>query len=353
MIDSIINKTLMYLSTPSVVGHEQFFMDVLEKDFISLGLRVHRHDCYISISGKDPLSAIICAHLDRHGLISIGDDEYVYAAQYMKEIKYGENNRYASQELENIARRFEGEPVYAYAPDDGTRLGDGVIEACNPCMLNGDALFFVQDMHTMDEGIPLAYARAANYGSNRLKGQIDNAISLGVIYALFEQGFQGTALLTTEEEIGKSWLHIKDYLEVENIASQSLIVLDTSPYTNQNIIEEGYIIFRNRDMSGVFSSELVKLLKARAENLNLPYQTKDQMLLEQGKQVSQLGSTELGRLIQGSDQKWNGATVQIPTLMYHTSSETTTTKAIENFFMFLHNILIEDRLEILRATKGE
>ena len=44
-----------------------------------------------------------------HGLISIGDDEYVYAAQYMKEIKYGQNNRLARQQLEGIAKRFEGE----------------------------------------------------------------------------------------------------------------------------------------------------------------------------------------------------------------------------------------------------
>ncbi len=338
---------------PAVVGHEQFFMDLLERDFKKLKLSVYRHERYIAVSGKYPLSAVICAHIDRHGLISIGDDEYVYAAQYMKEIKYGENNRLARKQLEGIAKRFEGEEIFAYNDDSGERLGEGVIETCNPCMLNGDALFFVQDMETMESGVPLAYARTASFEDKYLKGQIDNVISIGVVYELFKQGFQGTAILATEEEISKSWLHIRAHLELEKIKTHNLIVLDTSPYLGQAVIEEGHIVFRGRDMSGEFNQSLVQLLRDRAEDLSYPYQVKDEVMLAAGKTVEQLGSTELGRLVQNTEGKWNGATVQIPTLMYHTSNETTTTRAIENYFLFLRNILIEDPIASLRVEKGE
>lgn len=350
MIDSIIAKTIQYLNVPAVVGHEQFFMDFLERDYKKLKLSVYRHERYIAVSGKEPLSAIVCAHIDRHGLISLGDDEYVYAAQYMKEIKYGENNRLAREQIQSIAKRFEGEAVFAYDSETNEKLGKGTIETCNPCMLNGDALFFVQDMDAMPSGVPLAYARTAQYADGYLKGQIDNAISLGVVYELFRQGFQGTAILACEEEIGKSWIHIAAYLELEKIKTDNLIVIDTSPYADQDPIEKGHIIFRSRDMSAEFNPALVQLLKDRAQDMGLPFQIKDEAMLAAGKTVEQLGSTELGKLIKNTDGKWSGATVQIPTMMYHTSNETTSAQAIENYYLFLRNILMEDRLEILNSN---
>lgn len=354
MVNTITSKTIEYLSVPAVVGFELPFMKYLEDDFNKLGLTVHRADRYIVISGNNPTSAILCAHLDRHGLISIGEDEYVYAAQYIKEIKYGENNRLATEQIQSIAERFEGETVYSYDPVTGEKLGEGLIQTCNPCMLQGDALFFVQNMATMAYGIPLAYARTARFEENRMKGQIDNAISLGVVYELFKQGFQGTAILATEEEIGKSWMHIESYLKATKTDTKALLVLDTSPYaTNPEAIEKGHIIFRNRDMSEEFNPELVTALKAKAKELGYAYQVKDETMLAAGKTITQLGSTELGRLVKGSKGRWNGATVQIPTLMYHTSNETTTIQAIDNYFEFLRNILIENPLSLLEANRVE
>lgn len=344
MIRDIIDKTMEYLRIPAVVGHEQFFMRYLEQDYKNLGLDVYRHDNYLAVSGKNPLGAILCAHIDRHGLISLGKDEYVYAAQYIREIKYGENNRLARQQLEAVAKRFEGERIYAYDTQSGQRLGEGLIDTCNPCMLDGDALFFIDDMDTIDAGVPLAYARTASYEQGRLKGQIDNAISLGVLYELFKEGFEGTAIFSTEEEIGKSWVHIQSYLEFEHIQTQNLIILDTSPYTESHIIDKGHIIFRRQDMSGQFNGDLVDAMIKRAESMDIPYQIKDEMLLNQGKSADQLGSTELGRLIQHTQGTWNGATVQIPTMMYHTSNETTTMQAIHNYFLFLRSLVITDKI---------
>lgn len=342
--EQIASKTIEYLQTPSVVGYERFFMQALEKDFKNLGLRVNRQDRYLTVSGDQPHSSIICAHLDRHGLISLGNDEYVYAAQYIKEIKYGQNNRLAQKQLENITRRFEKEVVFAYDPTTGEPLGNGIIKTCNPCLLGGDALFFIENMPPLASGLPLAYARTATYQNNYLKGQIDNVVSLATVFCLFKYGFQGTAILATEEEIGKSWLHISDYLSAYQIETQNLITIDTSPYTDQSVIENGVIILRKQDMSGQFNTKLVNALISRATELGLPFEIKDEAMLTEGKTVDQLGSTELGRLVEKTQGRWNGATIQIPTSMYHTSNETTTTKAIANYYSFLRNTLIDDPL---------
>jgi hypothetical protein len=250
------------------------------------------------------------------------------------------------KQLENIAKRFEGEHVYAYNSDRGEMLAHGKIEACYPHMMNNDALFYVEGIAQLEQNVPLAYARQATYENGLLKGQIDNVISLAVIYALFQSGYQGTALLTCEEEIGKSWIHIAEYLDGMRVESDRLLVLDTSPYAEQSVIDKGPIIFRNRDKSEVFNEEFVAQLKEKCAMLGLPFEVKDEALLASGKALDDLGSTELGRLVEGMDGRWNGATVQIPTLMYHTSNETTTTKAIAHFYNFLHAVLIDDRIAV-------
>lgn len=344
MIDIIVQKTSEYLSVPSVVGHEKVFMQYLQADFEDAGLQVFDYDGLLVVQGQEPDSNIVCAHLDRHGLISLGDDEYVYAAQYIREIKYGENNLSSRKQIENIAKRFEGEKIYAYHPDHGEILAHGIIEACYPNMINNDALFYVEGIAQLEQNVPLAYERQATYENGFLKGQIDNVISLAVIFALFKAGYQGTAFLSCEEEIGKSWLHIARYLDQACIESQRLLVIDTSPYAEKHVIEKGPVIFRHRDKSEIFNEAFVKELTGRCEHLELPFQVKDQEMLASGKVVDELGSTELGRLVQGSNGRWSGATVQIPTLMYHTSNETTTTMAIDHFYRFLSSILIEDRL---------
>ncbi|GJL85516.1 MAG: peptidase M42 [Micavibrio sp.] len=343
--DSIIEKTIEYLTIPAVVGFEQVFLKHLQEDFKKMGLSVFNIDGVLSVAGKDPSSAIICAHVDRHGLISLGNGEYAYAAQYIKEIKYGENNRSSYEVLEAISERFVDEIVYAYDPETGQNLGQGRIQASRSSMQNGDSIFHVHDMPHVDVDIPLAYERSARKENGHLKGQIDNALSLGVVHALFANGFEGTALLTTEEEIGKSWIHIMNYMKTNNIESKDLLVLDTSPYNiNSEPIEKAMVIFRNRDKSEIFNPALVSKLKDRCEALGLPFQVKDEYMIEQGRSVDEFGSTELGRLVAGSEGRWNGATVQIPTHAYHTSNETTTGLAILNCYNFLHNILVEDNI---------
>jgi putative aminopeptidase FrvX len=207
-------------------------------------------------------------------------------------------------------------------------------------------------MEVAPANFPIAYARTAKEEKGRIRGQIDNALSIAIIHELFANGFQGTAIFSTEEEIGKSWIHITDWLEARKIKTRALLVIDTSPYVDPEPIETGRVILRNRDFSETFNPTLVKLLRERCEVLNLPYHMKDEVLLAAGKTIEQLGSTELGRVIQKSNRHWSGATVQIPTLSYHTSNETTTREAIKNYYTVLHNILIQDPLDMHAISRG-
>ncbi len=350
-IETVIAKTMEYLTVPSVVGHEQFFVDYLKKDFEAIGCLGVKHGGVLEVYGSKPHQAIVCAHIDRHGLISLGKGEYAYAAQYVKEIKYGEANRSSRKELEGLGKRFAGETVFAYDPKTNEKLGEGVIEVCHPLMMMGEALFFIQGMKAARHDIPVAYARTAREQDGYLKGQIDNALSLGVIYALYKNGYQGTVLFSCEEEIGKSWVHIANYLKRTNVVNKTILVIDTSPFVDAKPIDDGMVIFRNRDMSAKFNPALVGALKTRCSVMEIPFQVKDEVLLSKGKSVSQLGSTELGRLIQNTRKKWSGATVQIPTMMYHTSNETTSRLAIRNYFRFLKNILIDDPLPLHSRVK--
>lgn len=353
-VEMVVAKTMQCLSVPAVVGHEGVLLRHLERDFQNIiGLSSIRHEGLLEIHGNDPHAGIICAHIDRHGLISIGGGEYAYAAQYMREIKYGEQNRSSITQLRDIAERFEDEIVYAYDPETGKKLGRGMIKPSEVGMVNGDSIFTILGMPHMPLNCPVAYARTTRSEKGELKGQIDNAVSLGVVYMLFNKGFQGTALLTTEEEIGKSWIHIGNWLEKNAIETKNLIVLDTSPYQTEDPIERGTLVFRNRDKSEIFDTDFVARLKERCEDLELPYEMKDEILLKRGKRTEELGSTELGRLIQGHSGRWSGATVQIPTNMYHTSNETTTRAALKTYVRFLKNILIEDPLVMNIIVKND
>jgi putative aminopeptidase FrvX len=340
--ETVALKTVEYLAVPSVVGHEKHFFKYLKQDFEKLGLRVEQHEGILEISGAAPKSTIISAHVDRHGLISVGKGQYAYAAQYVREEKYNEENNPSKRTLEAISERFEGEIVFAYDPETGDRLGEGTIESCSPCMDNGDSIFYVNGMDHMPKNIPVGYARSTNAEGDFLKGQIDNVVSLGVIYVLFQNGFQGTALLSAEEEIGKSWIHIQNWLQKQNIETQELVIIDTSPYRETGPTDDGMVVLRNRDKSAEFNPDLALKIKNRCKDLNLPYQVKDEYFLGQGLKISDLGSTELGRLVQNSKGRFSGATVQIPTMEYHTSYETTTKGCIENFYTLLQSILITD-----------
>jgi putative aminopeptidase FrvX len=340
--ETVVHKTMEYLKIPSVVGHEKFFLSYLAQDFEKLGLQVKVHEHVLEVSGNRPYSCIMSAHADRHGLISLGDSKFAYAAQYIRRQKYAEDSTPTKKTLKAIHNRFVGEDVFAYDPQTGKEMASGTIMDTALDDFTEDAYFLIDGITMSHADIPVAYARNAITTGNLLKGQVDNVVSLGIIYVLFQNGFQGTALLTTEEEIGKSWRHLKGWLEANKVETQELIVLDTSPYREKDPIQNNRVVLRNRDKSGVFNPALTQELRRRCEELNLHFQVKDEYFLAQGLKTEDLGSTELGRLVLETGGRWNGATVQIPTTEYHTSYETTSRGCIESYYRLLSHLLIEN-----------
>ena len=336
-VSTIINKTDEYLGIPSVVGHEKPFLDHLYKEYKDLGYTVIRDDNIVSISGNNPESYVLSAHVDRHGILSIGGGDYRYAAHAVKNYKYDEDTASETlSNLEQICTQFELESVYAYGRWSGNLISSGRVKLCHYCTKRSNLVFKIESIADLPEGIPIAYTHTKADKDSYISGQLDNVLSVALIYALYEAGFQGTAIFTAEEEIGKSWKHLANFLNAKQIDTDRLIVLDTSPYDSSDYADNGKIVLRNRDSFGAFNVDMIKGFTEHCKILKLPYDMKDETLIAQGKPQEQIGRTELGRLIQQFKGKWNGATVQIPTFNYHTNNESTTRLAIGNVFTLLN-----------------
>ncbi len=340
-IATIIAKTDEYLRIPAVVGHEKPFLDYLQADYAKLGYHVQRAENIVAVSGEQPDSCILTAHSDRHGILSIGDGDYRYAAHVVKDIKYNEKTSASDfTYLKHICHQFTTENVFAYDNNTGSTAETGTVEACYYCTDRANLVFKVADMPPMARGTPLAYAHNQVEQGDYIVGQLDNTLCVAIIYALFQRGFQGTVIFTAEEEIGKSWQHLGHFLATQQMETEQLLVLDTSPYTTTEFADAGKIVLRRRDGFSMFNADMTQTLQNMCNNLNLPYDIKDKTLLEMGKETSELGRTELGRLLHEYDGRWQGTTLQIPTFNYHTNNESTTRRAICNFFTLLREYCV-------------
>ena len=159
---------------------------------------------------------------------------------------------------------------------------------------------------------------------NKFFGQIDNVISIAVLFYLLEQGnFNSEIIFTTKEEIGDSWKNLIDYN-----SNFKVISLDTSPYPSFNNKKLGFLTFRKGDENGMFQENLVELLLRNADILKIPFEFKP----------SDFGQTELGNAITNSKGKINGVTLQIPTMNYHTTYETSTLESLENYVKLIERL---------------
>lgn len=197
----------------------------------------------------------------------------------------------------------------------------------------------------MPVGTAIAYVSPLTRENGNISSQIDNAVSVAVAYQLVQDGFDGTLLFSTEDEIGRSWQHIANYLQSQDATSRELITLDTTPYDDSRAISEGLIVFRNRDENGEFNSDLVGKLRATCDAQGVRYEMKDEVIGAQNAQLpegtipNELGKTELGRVIQHTNGRFNGATVQLPTTKYHSNHETTSELALNNYYEALKKLL--------------
>ncbi|MBW2990439.1 hypothetical protein KY348_01910 [Candidatus Woesearchaeota archaeon] len=357
-LQNIIEKTREYLQVPSVVGYEHNFMKHLEKDFSKEGYEVQRHEHVVTVSKTDSINPkILTAHIDRHGMVinSKGIFEpafFEYAAFYMKKL-LGMEIKASENKLKKTGERFVNEIVYHYGDYFRPKDDEGRVTGYIYDKKKKNLLFEIDGMWKLKFIIssgwpiitPIAFKSELEVKEGKISSQLDNAISVAVAYQLVQDGFDGRVILAAEEEIGRSWEYIVDYLKNNNIESKEIITLDTTPYNDEHAITQGLVILRNKDQYGVFNPKLVEKLRDSCEKQGIKYEMKDEFIeaknaeLPEGKKPQGLGKTELGNIVKETKGCFNGATIQLPTINYHTNHETTSELALNNYYEALKKIL--------------
>ncbi len=414
--DAIATRLHAYLSVPAVVGHEQPFLDTLQRDFEGIGRRVRMHRGLLEVVGEqDPAEqpVALSVHVDRHGLLALGDGDLAFAAHAVRSERYGDSPGAGSRALETVVGRFAGEDVEAYDVGDGSLLARGRIESAHHCVTRERLVFRVPELVDIPAGTPVGYGAAVAGAAGTVVGQLDNAASAAVAYSACAGGFAGTVLFTTEEEIGRSWEHLWRWLDAEASPELRLLVLDTSPFPEDVLsathpLPQGHgsaphsglqdgriagkaggdfgaeaaaplgalvgtgvpdhedkgdafrdpaperafhpvrsidaapdldpglavdldgIVLRHGDAHGRFDEVLVARLAAAAREVGTGVLYKDDWLRTRaGTGVPALGRTELGRLVAETGGRWSGATLQVPTLGYHSNRETAQLRALD------------------------
>lgn len=333
---------------PSVVGTEDSFFRVLRREleeFDEFEIKVEYYQGVLVARGKDPESLILSAHIDRHGLLCTGLNEFQYAAFIATNRSELTGDSISEQLLENIQDRFYGQRVQAHLPYAGTYLGQGVIQHSYLCPHRRNLIFEVSGLDFVPPGTPVSFLDRLTLGSDTISAQLDNVLSAAILIYLFRKGFQGTVLFTAQEEAGRSWRYALEWFLRNQIQTQRLIVLDTSPYPNEETVRQQQIVLRRRDANGYFAAEMTRELQERCDHLGILYSFKDDYVAAQNAKLGpeekpiSLGRTELGRLVAASEGTISGTTLQIPTTGYHTANETATIASVHGALRLLESYL--------------
>ncbi len=330
-LDDFLDILRQLIREPAVVGAEDSFFRVVKRELDEVSVNVDFYKGVMVARGGQPDNLLLSAHLDRHGLVCTGPNEFQYAA--FNATNQGEltGDSVSEQMLETIQHRFFGQRVQAHLPYVGTYLGQGTITNSFVCPERRNLIFELDGLEFLQPGTPVSFLDRLTVSGDYLSAQLDNVLSVAIIIYLFRRGFQGTALFTAEEEAGRSWRYSLAWFQRQRKTTQRLIVLDTSPYPTSEAAEKQQVVLRRRDASATFSAALTEELQVRCHQLGITYSHKDAYVealnAERPKPLS-LGRTELGRLVAATEGQINGTTLQVPTTGYHTTSETATLSSI-------------------------
>lgn len=104
---------------PSVVGAEHSFFRVLQRALEERGADVKWYEGVLVAQGKRPHSLMLSAHIDRHGLICTGPNEFQYAAFVSGGRSDLLGNSVSEELMQLIVDRMGDEKVFAYEPWSG------------------------------------------------------------------------------------------------------------------------------------------------------------------------------------------------------------------------------------------
>ncbi len=318
---------------PSVVGTEDSFFRVLRRELEEVEVSVERYMGVLVARGRNPESIVVSAHIDRHGLLCTGPNEFQYAAFIAGNRGELTGDSVSEQMMSTIADRFSGQRVQAHLVYTGTYLGQGTIASAYLCPKRNNLIFNLDGLDFLQPGTPVSFLDRLQITPTHLSAQLDNVLSVALIVHLFRSGFTGTALLTAQEEAGRSWRYALSWLQRESIETRRLLVLDTSPYPTQEAAGVQDLVLRRKDATAQFDSDFTFEIEQKCRDLGIPFTYKDAYIESQnsanpeGRQMS-LGRTELGRLVAATDGQINGTTLQIPTTGYHTAKETASLSSV-------------------------
>jgi len=333
---------------PSVVGAEHPFFLSLKRELDEMGVRTTLFEGLLVAEGEEPDSGMLSAHIDRHGLICTGPNEFQYAAFLTKNRADLTGDSVAEQTYMAIAERFKDQTVLAYEPWSGGYLGLGSIDNAYICERRKNLVFEVKGLAHVLPGTPVAFVDKLANHNGLLSAQLDNVLSAAVIIYLYRCGYRGTAFFTAQEEAGKSWRFLLEWFRRSDRRTDRLLVLDTSPYPDRERAERQHVVLRHRDANAVFDSPLKDEIESHCRERGIAYDFKDRYIEEENKRLaaeglktSSLGSTEMGRIIAASGGEIQGTTLQVPTTGYHTTSETVSAEAVAKMLELLKRMYVD------------
>ncbi|MBN2646604.1 MAG: peptidase M42 [Thiotrichales bacterium] len=327
---------------PSVVGAEHSFFRVLQRELEERGAKVTWYEGLLVAQGKTPNSAMFSSHIDRHGLICTGPNEFQFAAFVAGQMTDLLGKSVSEELMQTLMNRFENTPVIAYEPWSGAYRGRGTINNAYICEFRNNLIFEVKHLEHLVAGTPVGFLDRLSIEQGLLSGQLDNVLTAAALVHLFSLGYQGTAFFTAEEESGGSWRYLLEWFRRFGGSTNELYVLDTSPYKNREEADKQQVVLRNRDEFAEFNVQTTQQLAQLCESLGIRYGFKDHYIeaINQthatlGKSPMSLGRTELGRITDKSNGLVHGTTLQIPTTGYHTMNETASIDSTQAFLRVL------------------
>ncbi|MBN2866024.1 MAG: peptidase M42 [Thiotrichales bacterium] len=357
--DEFIDLLKSLIREPSVVGAEHAFFRVLQRELEERGATVTWYEGLLVAQGSQPDSCHFSAHIDRHGLICTGPNEFQFAAFVTGQM--GDLfDKSVSEELKlTIINRFDQTPVLAYEPWSGAYRGKGVINNAYICEFRNNLIFEVEGLEHVVAGTPVGFQDKLKIDDEFLSGQLDNVITAAVLVHLFSLGYQGTAFFTAEEECGGSWRYLLEWFRRFGNSTNELYVVDTSPYKNREEADKQLVVLRNGDEHAEFNQETTLGVAQLCQQLEIPYSFKDQYIMQMNQQNSLndkppmgIGRTELGRITANSKGLVHGTTIQIPTTGYHTMNETASIESVQAFMkIVMHLAHIPEELNTQAADE--
>jgi putative aminopeptidase FrvX len=329
-VKEILKITNEFLKIPSVIEHEKPFLDFLEKKFKKLGYNVFRTKRYLVIKSlNENKKYLFSSHIDRQGFILNNKNEVEYCAHFYKKKYKLEFKKNFPEQYTIVALRYTREKLISYDVSSGKKLNKFKSLRYETDWKKHKVILDL-DKKLKEEDKIFMLESKINILNNYFFAQIDNVISAAVLYYIAKNNkIKNDIIFTTREEIGKSYENPINYLNRIK-RNLKIIVLDTSPYENFNNKKEGFLTLREGDENGMFDKELLLNIKKIIKNYKVPIHFKP----------SNTGMTELGRITSISNGKYTGITIQLPTMNYHTTFETSTFESLENYYKIIKKLIL-------------